>query len=341
MGKKRNLYIDTFDPKNIHYYYGIPNCYTAFSTGKGTPYDALTYGDNAGLDFMSITDLNSYLGTTISTTDGLLTKWQATKYFINRFEKKHDDFLPLIGFECKTNSIGDLNIINSNSYFTGFVRDLKLLALWMLNHEESIITIRTPPVTFKPLPYNLILNKLITCVDVGASHQSAKSTLYEKYYYYMLDAGWRLGAINGQNTQKLQLGETENLTVYIGNELSTDELVAAFRNRRTYSTQSRFLKLHFTINGAFMGENIIIQPNEKLKFNIYAEDYKFNIQEIQIITSKGLILRKIDGINLSYIKYIYEYTPSNNEKWYLIKLIQDDGRIAISSPIFISYDEIE
>lgn len=338
MSKKRNLYIDTFDPNDLHYYFGIPNFLTGFSKGRGTPYESLEYGHNAGLDFVALTDLNTYLGSNLNTSDGVVSKWQGLKHSVYKFYKRHDDFVSFAGFQCKTSSIGDLNIINPDLYFNGFVRDLKLLALWMINNPNAFITIHTPPLNFRPLQYNLILNKLITSVDVGESHQCDKSTLYEKFYYYMLDKGWRLGAINGQNKQKLHLGDTENLTVYIGNKLSREEMVAAFRNRRTYSTQSRFLKLHFTINEEFMGENIVIEPGEKLRFNIVLEDTKFKIQEIQIITNRCTILQKIDSIGLNNIKYMYEHTHKQNESWYLIKVIQDDCRIAISSPIFVSFN---
>ena len=330
MSKKRNLYIDTFNPNDIHFYYGIPNFYTGFSIGKGTPYESLEYGKRAGFDFLTITDLNSHLSSNIKTSDGIITKWNGIRQSVGKFSRRHDNFLSISGFQCKTNDIGDLNIINPDIYFTGFVRDLKFLALWMINNPNSFITIHNPPINFRPLQYNIILNKLITSIDVGESHQCEKSTLYEKFYYYMLDVGWRLGAINGQNTQKLHLGDTENLTI--------DEFVAAFRNRRTYSTQSRFLKFYFTINNSFMGDNIIINKGDKLKFNIFAEDTKFKIQEIQIITNRCTIVKKLDGINLSSIKYMYDHVNLETESWYLIKIIQDDCRIAISSPIFISYE---
>ena len=42
------------------YYYGIPHCHTAYSTGRGTPLDAFEYGKENDLDFMFITDYNSF-----------------------------------------------------------------------------------------------------------------------------------------------------------------------------------------------------------------------------------------------------------------------------------------
>lgn len=338
MTKKRNVYIDTFNQKDIQYYYGIPNFYTNFSIGKENPYESFEYGKRAGLDFLTITDLNSYLGTKVNNTDDFISRWQSIRHYINKFSKKNDNFLAISGFQCKTNCLGDLNIINSDYYFNGYVRDLKLLALWMINNPNAFISIHTPPIDFKPIPYNLILNKLITSIDVGESHQCEKSTLYEKFYYYMLDAGWRLGAINGQNMQKLHLGDTENLTVYIGNSLSISEFTQSFRNRRTYSTQSRFLKLYFKINDSFMGDNIIITPGEILDFNVFVEDTKFKIHEIQIVTNNNCIIKKIENINLNSVKYMYKHTNLKEETWYLIKVIQDDCRIAISSPIFISFE---
>ena len=59
------------------------------------------------------------------------------------------------------------------------------------------------------------------------------------------------------------------------------------------------------------------------------------IKDIEIITNGGKIIKSINNINLNSIKYLYEHIPSENESWYVIKVNQLDGKIAITSPIFI------
>jgi len=338
LGRKKHKHDKSFDKNNIKYYYGIPHSHTSFSTGKGSPLDAYEYGRKAGLDFMVITDHNSFLSDKVEIKDNIYNKFQATKYYASKLRKKDDDFLALVGFETKTNLYGDFNIINSETFFKGSVKDLNILALWMLNNPDAFITINHPHKNIKTLTYNPILNKMITSIEVGNGSLDGKYTRHEKYYFNLLDMGWKLGAINGQDNHKMNFGDSENLTVCICNSLSTREIIDAFRKKRTYSTESRYLKFYFTVNDKFMGESI--SPlTEKLRFMIFCEDIKYKIREIQILSNQGNIIKKIEEINLNSIKYLYEHKREKSESWFIIKIIQDNNKISFSSPIFISLEE--
>ena len=205
----------------------------------------------------------------------------------------------------------------------------------MLNNPTAFVSINHPHKTIEHLEYNPILNKLITSIEVGNGSSPNKYLRYEKYYYYLLDNGWKLGAINGQDNHKLNFGDDENLTCVIADELTSTSLVNAFRNRHTYSTESRTLTMYFTINDNFMGD-IIPSDNEELQFSIFAHDPIHKILEIDIISTGGIIIKKISDLNLNKVKYLYNHEPLKNELWYIIKITLDNNKIAISSPIFRS-----
>lgn len=338
MGKKKSKDNIAFDQNKIKFYYGIPHCHSNYSTGRGTPYDLYEYAAKCGLDFLFITDHNDFLNNK-SSKDGALTKWESLNSVCNKFKKSHDEFLPIVGFECKTQSFGDFNIINSRNFFTGNVKDLRLLTLWMLNNPTAFISINHPHKNILDIPYEPIFNNIITSIEVCNGNPSAKITFHDKYFFQLLDRGWKLSAINGQDNHRVNFDQCDNLTVYIGNELSREALIDAFRMHRTYSTESRFLRLYFTINNVFMGESIVIS-NNKLKFLIFAEDVKYRIRDIEIITNGGKTIKSINNINLNSIKYLYEHIPTENEKWYVIKVYQSDGKVAITSPIFIYHYNI-
>lgn len=326
MGKKKE--------NSIKYYYGIPHAHTGFSTGRGTPFDAFEYGKGKGLDFMVITDHNSYLSKDLVLKNSHTSKWMATLFMKDKFRKKNDNFLPLVGFETKTYSYGDFNIINSENYFTGTVKDMRLIVLWMLNNEDSFVTINHPHKNILLLDYNEVLNKLITSVEVGNGSFPHKYVRHDNYYYMLLDKGWKLGAINGQDNHRMNFGDTENLTVLISNELTSKNLVEAFRNRKTYSTESRTLKMNFYINNTFMGDEITDSPTT-LNFSIFAEDERIKITAIEIITNKACIVKKVDNLHLNSIKYMYAHKRLEGETWYLIRVYQEEKRMAISSAIFV------
>lgn len=322
-----------FNIDELNFYYGIPHAHCGFSTGRGTPIEAFDYARHNGLDFLILTDHNNYLTKTIRLKGSELNKWDAAKYLASRYNKKHENFLGLIGFESKTDPFGDINIINSNRFFTGTLNNLQLLVLWMLNNPNAFISINHPHKAIEYLEFNPVINKLITCVEVGNGSSPNKYLRYEKYYYYLLDRNWKLGAINGADNHRLNFGDDENLTCMIADELSNTTLVDAFRNRRTYSTESRTLAMYFMINNDFMGDIIPLEYDD-LQFSIFAHDPLHKISEIHIISTGGTVIKKITDLNLNKVKYLYSHEAQTNESWYIIKIILDNNKIAISSPIF-------
>lgn len=334
MSKSKHRSIITFDPNKIKYYYGIPHCHSGYSTGKGNPLEVYSAAIKCGLDFLFLTDHNDYLINKIKYKDEILSKWELTSLITAKVHKSSSSFLPMLGFECKSIN-GDLNIINPNSFFTGTVSDFRLLTLWMFNNNNSFISINHPHKNILTIPYNNILNKIITSIEVCNGNPAAKYTRHDKYYYSLLDKGWKLGALNGQDNHRINFSDSEYLTVYIGNELSRSALIDAFRKHRTYSTESKFLKFHFLLNDAFMGEDLYI-TSKKLKFSIFIEDVKYRILDIQIISNNGCIIKIVENINLNYIRYFYEHIHVEGETWYVIKILQENNKVALSSPIFIN-----
>ena len=92
--------------------------------------------------------------------------------------------------------------------------------------------------------------------------------------------------------------------------------------------------MYFTINDSMMGTEIILK-DDTLRFMIFAEDNNNKIKSIEIVTNKSTIVKKIEDINLNSIKYLYDHKYIEGESWYLIRIWQQDNRLAISSPIFI------
>lgn len=327
MGKKS---YNILNPKQINIFYGIPNAYTSYSTGKVSPYEAFNYCYHNKLNFLITTDQNSFFKDELKNS----SKWLSLQKISHKFYKKHESFIPLIGFEAKTLPYGDMYIVNSNSYFLGEVKNINLLILWMLRNHDAFLIMKNPIKTTVSLPYNSILNSIITSIEVCNGEFGKRYIRREKYYFMLLDKGWKLGAVNSQNNKSLNFGDFDNLTGVICTKFNKENLINAFRKRHTFSSESRSLKLYFFANNTFMG-GIINKPISSLKFSIILEDPYFKIEKIEIITNKGITLHSIDNIKLHKVKYIYEHTIENTQSWFLIKIYQENNRVAISSPIFI------
>lgn len=322
--------------KNFRFYYGIPHCHTNFSTGRGTPVEALNYAKKNGLDFMIITDHNSHLKDTINVKNERITKWKALKSIIDKYNKKNDDFVAILGFETRSYPWGDLNIVNTENFFTGVIKDIRILLLWLLLNKDAFIFINHPHSPILTLPNTSVLNHYLNCIEVGNGSSPNKYLRYEKYYVGILDKGFRVSAINGQDNHRINFGDSDNVTGVVCKRLSKPNVLYAFKNRHTYSTESKTLKLLFFCNSTFMGGEITFPPPENLDFLIMCEDVANKIIKIQILTSKGKIIVDSDNLNLPSIKYMYTHKSNKDEKYYFVKVFSENDKLSYSSPVFLN-----
>lgn len=314
-------------------YYGIPSSHSSYSIGEGSPNDVFNYVRHNGLDFVILTDHNNYLDEETKIKSSKQIKWIASKNHSEYFNKKHDNFLSIIGFQCSVPPFGDFNLIGSNTFFKGSVKDLKKLILWLFINP-AIISITHPHSSMEALPYNEYLNKYIKLFEIGNGFGN-KYVRFEKRFYKMLDKGWKLGAINSQDNLKLTLGDTSNITGICCKSLSYDDLLGALNDRRTYSTESSSLHLFYWINSSFMGDVLKITEGEKLHFKINIYDDENSIEKLQIITSNGKIERDLTFPKQKNLTYITNFKWNKNNKWFLVKIFLENNKLAFSSPIFL------
>ena len=93
------------------------------------------------------------------------------------------------------------------------------------------------------------------------------------------------------------------------------------------------IKIDYSINNLPMGSTI--KNTSKLNFNISAIDSDENdkIDEIQVISNNGEIIKsKTFNSNLAKLEFTLK---SNKNKFYYIKVIQNNDKISVTSPIWI------
>ncbi len=320
--------------KKYKFFYGIPHAHTAYSTGKGTPEEAFRHARRKKLDFLILTDHNKYLKANLFFKNKEMSKWDIIKMEAYRSNKNHRSFSALTGFEAYTSFCGDINILNSESLLEGKITSHNHLKQWLDNNPGTFITINHPGGSIEKFEFIELLDKYITLVEVGNGSMPFKYTRREHYYYKLLDHGWHLGAVNGQDNHRENWGDSENLTVVLAESLKKEALMEALRNRRTYSTESRTLRLQVSAGETLMGGFAKVETDETLSINVQAEDKKVPISKIQLISNGGMVIEEQNFDKRMKISCSFKVSGSAEDRWYVVKVVHTDGRWGIASPIF-------
>lgn len=332
------------EKKNLKYnfYYGIPHAHTSYSDGEGTPIVAIEKAKDNGLDFMFVTDHSGSINRSIYYSDEKIilngeknSKWKMVNIQVEEMNKKYDDFLALVGFETNSGVWGHVNIINSSKVIRKRVRKrLNTFYQWICSENNIVMSINHPGRKSSNIIFDSEFDEFINLIEVGNGSPPRKYQRYEEEYYNVLDAGWHVGAINGQDNHRANWGEVDNLTVIIAENLKKDSIMEALKARRVYSTETRSLRLSVTGNGYWMGSSIHLEFGEELNLNILAEDDKVPIEKIQIISNNGMVLEAKEFQCSKRAEWNISFLPKEENSWYIVKVIQCGNKFGISSPIF-------
>jgi hypothetical protein len=328
---------NNINPSNKSYkiYYGIPHAHCSYSSGKGSPLTAYSYARKKKLNFLALTDHNSFLNQNICIKDKKISKWEATKHYANVVNKKHKYFTALCGFECKIKSVGDINIYNSESLPIQHFKDLRVFTRWLKEDMNRVGSINHPHNSVNHLLKYPELNKYITLMEVGNGSYPFKYVRYYDIFFSFLDNGWKLGAINAQDNHKENWGDEENLTAILAENLNSKSIIDAYKNRRTYATESMSLKVNFKINSALMGETLSRALDEILNFSIEVEDDRYPINSIQIISNRKTLIKSETYTSSNKLKLSFSHNANLNETWYSLIIYQSEKKQALISPIFL------
>lgn len=322
-----------------NHYFGVPHSHTSYSDGALTPADAFTYArDTANIDFLCITDHSNWLDA---------NEWADT---LTQAESFTQDgvFVALRGFEYTHSTQGHINVYNTDTFVSRNDPNFDTLEefyAWLKTQSNAIAQFNHPFTLddFNGFAYDEELDSLITVQEVGNGSPPYSYARLENAYIYALDKGWHVGATNGQDNHAVNWGyPPNNLTGVICNNLTKNNILDAFKMMRTYSTEDRNLRVSFKANNYWMGSTIPIKKGEQISFYLYAYDPDSIdlISTVQIITNGGNILKSWMN-NSQNFETTYSFTYEGGGNWYYLKIIEQDGDIAITSPIWTPPSDID
>lgn len=179
--------------------------------------------------------------------------------------------------------------------------------------------------------------------------------VHDDDYYFYLTQGFHIAPSAGQDNHYKTWGYSSDARIGVYATALTKEGIAdAFRLYRTFATEDKNLSVSFSINNSFMGSSISAGIDDPLKLEIKVADTDEQSAEYTIEIYGSAIeptsyaqapkLQAEDGLIETLLMSgngtaTFNLISSGDPQFYYIKVIENDGDRAWTSPIWINHTE--
>ncbi len=349
----------------------IPGCTSSqgAQTGAFGPGDGFDYARNHGLDFSAATEHNHYFdgasGTNSSANPQVAhDRYQAGLAAALTRNATQPDFLALYGMEWGVISNGGhLNIFNSNALFG-----------WEFNSSNQLIgDVFTPKSDYPGIYATMRARNLVgqfnhpatsgqflvdgvalgysadgdevmvlseiqntSAFSSNTTETETSRSLYEGAFKKMLEAGFHVAPATNQDNHCANWGASwTNRTAVLIEEslpLNRENFLDALRARRVFATSDKASQLVFAGNGHLMGARFDNYGALQLDA-LFSNNAGRTVSQIEIL--EGVPGRN-GTVSVLAATPTHSFTPSLGAHFYYVRLLQDDGKLLWSAPIWVN-----
>lgn len=337
-------------------YYGDLHNHSTASDGSGTPQQAYSYARyTSGLDFFSLADH------TAEVDRGNFTPaaWSDIKSQANKYNQD-GVFVTFYGFEWSHRTHGHVAVINTEDYCSHLLaptNNFEGLVAWLASRPAGVAFCNHPGrqnstnqefLHFTSTPSRQFVGMELWnkgspfrtyWFDPSSSTNGYNHSNNMGYFDEALSKGWRIGASGARDYHGHYTGSWGAFRMAVlANNLTRNDLLAAMRARRFYSTLDRSIALSFTVNGKEMGS--ILEPGTHT-FRIRATNgdgkpfTRIELFRVRVGGNQRVVVWSADGIDSSSINRSVSLVTSPGDIYY-VKVTGSGRNEAISSPIWIT-----
>jgi hypothetical protein len=315
-------------------YYGSLHNHCEISDGKGTAAEAYASA-KAKYDFFGLSDHGEMMS---------WSEWNTIKDQANA-SNEEGVFVTFWGFEWSSPNNGHALVVGSVNYCSAIslkVNSFIKLIDWV-NANECIAFFNHPG------DYDYFGTEF-DHFDITPSEKFVGMELwngsrkFDKYYYNdgyhvndgnlsyfdeALHKGWKIGAAGEEDNHNADWGSQESRMAVLASDLTRNDIMEAMKSRRFYSTLDKNIEISFKIQGREMGSTLHSGSCEG-EINLYDADNEL-FTRVELLRN-GIIYNTFE---LSETNPQIPFTVvAGNGDYYYIRVYQQDGDQAISSPVF-------
>jgi hypothetical protein len=333
-------YIHRTHPRAGSYfvYYGALHNHSAVNGGTGTQEEAYRYARHAAkLDFFGLTDHDAGLAPAI---------WDNVQAVANA---ANDDgvYVTFWGFEWTSGTFGHVTVVGSDDYcVTSDPATATFLQLCAWLNARNCVAFFNHPTAVNSAGTEFGHFNDPVCDKIVGFELWNKDVPFSAYYYNegydsndnhkgafdeALTRGWKVGAAGGSDNHEGTWGTANDFRLAIlADSLTRADLYAALKARRFFSTLDKNIALSFAIGGREMGSTVAAGSDE---LRIQASDGDNEVFSQVVLFDKSHTIRRTWNPQSRNVD-ISDSLEISDGDYYYVKITQEDGNEAISSPIW-------
>ena len=321
----RKITFSLCDGTQMNCYRGEVHCHTIESDGVGTPTDAILHARDVGqVDYFAVTDHSHYV---------TLEELRAQRQTAERFNE-NGKFVTTHGFEMTWNSgtgyWGHMNVLNAD-WITQYHENVDLYSFYeMLKKDPDAIGMFNHPDDvwgeFDEFGgWDPEIDKKMCLAEIRGGY-------FDRGYTLMLSKGWHASPVANEDNHGWSWTTATPSTGYVlAPSLTRENVLDAFRARRTYTTYDNTMKILYRVNGEWMGSRL--QDPDKLLAEIQIHtDSENGIGCLSLVTEDNIVVARIDAGPIHDFTWQVELDPDFD--YYYLR-VNNGSLYSATAPVFV------
>jgi hypothetical protein len=312
-------------PGKLNFYRGEVHSHTADSDGTSLPDAAMAYARDVGkVNFFSLTEHSHYL---------LPEQYARQIKIADKFDEP-GRFAALYGWEMTWNNKcglwGHMNILNTKWFESDIYRlGIPEIIEKLKNDRAAVAMFNHPCLGWGNF---LDFSGFSPEADRAVCLAEIKSPGYDREYMNLLALGWHASPVFNEDNHNDNWTTATNSTTYVlAPALTRENILDAFRRRRTYSTSDSTMKIWFQVNGEVMGARLRDPENLNVEVIVTTES-EAGIGNIALVAEDNIVVASVNAGALR--KYRWRLTLPPLFDYYYLR-ITGKGRYAVTAPVWI------